>query len=276
MDRPTVVLRSGDRVRTLANRNTLVGAVPWVNGVKTGHTLSGRVVPRRLGAAGRRRARQRRAGDAERGRAQRRHARRCCAGASPATPASRRRARRPSVARLPVTDQDRKVVRRPRAHGARGRAPRRASARPRDRAARGDRGPGRPAGTRVGQLVVTVRGRAVDRVPLVTATAVARASVWQRTSRAARAAGRGPRRSGRPSPEPLASRQAAVALDAAVAGPGARPRDHHRHPQRGHRQDRCRCRTSGSGAATGRSTSARCRAARASTSRAASRRSGGP
>ena len=37
-------------------------------------------------------------------------------------------------------------------------------------------------GTRVGELLVTVRGRTVERVPLVTAGAVARASLWQRTS----------------------------------------------------------------------------------------------
>ena len=38
MDLPRAVLRSGDRVRTVLNRNTLVWRVPWVNGVKTGHT----------------------------------------------------------------------------------------------------------------------------------------------------------------------------------------------------------------------------------------------
>jgi len=35
---PSAVLRSGDHVRYVTNRNTLVGAVPWVDGVKTGHT----------------------------------------------------------------------------------------------------------------------------------------------------------------------------------------------------------------------------------------------
>jgi D-alanyl-D-alanine carboxypeptidase (penicillin-binding protein 5/6) len=34
----TVTLTTGAMPRTLANRNTLIGAVPWVNGVKTGHT----------------------------------------------------------------------------------------------------------------------------------------------------------------------------------------------------------------------------------------------
>jgi D-alanyl-D-alanine carboxypeptidase (penicillin-binding protein 5/6) len=35
---PSAVLRSGDEVSVVANRNDLVGRVPWINGVKTGHT----------------------------------------------------------------------------------------------------------------------------------------------------------------------------------------------------------------------------------------------
>jgi D-alanyl-D-alanine carboxypeptidase (penicillin-binding protein 5/6) len=35
----SVTLTSGLVQRTFQNRNTLIGAVPWVNGVKTGHTL---------------------------------------------------------------------------------------------------------------------------------------------------------------------------------------------------------------------------------------------
>jgi D-alanyl-D-alanine carboxypeptidase (penicillin-binding protein 5/6) len=35
---PSALLRSGDHQRFVTNRNTLVGAVPWINGVKTGHT----------------------------------------------------------------------------------------------------------------------------------------------------------------------------------------------------------------------------------------------
>lgn len=38
MDLRSAVLRSGDRPRTVVNRNTLVQRVPWANGVKTGHT----------------------------------------------------------------------------------------------------------------------------------------------------------------------------------------------------------------------------------------------
>jgi serine-type D-Ala-D-Ala carboxypeptidase (penicillin-binding protein 5/6) len=40
MDLRSAVLRSGDRPRTVVNRNALVQAVPWVNGVKTGHTAA--------------------------------------------------------------------------------------------------------------------------------------------------------------------------------------------------------------------------------------------
>jgi len=35
----SAVLHTGDRVRTVVNRNDLVARVPWINGVKTGHTL---------------------------------------------------------------------------------------------------------------------------------------------------------------------------------------------------------------------------------------------
>lgn len=35
---PHAVLRSGDHVRYVVNTNDLVGEVPWINGVKTGHT----------------------------------------------------------------------------------------------------------------------------------------------------------------------------------------------------------------------------------------------
>jgi D-alanyl-D-alanine carboxypeptidase (penicillin-binding protein 5/6) len=39
VDTPSAALRSGDRPRQATNRNSLIGRVPWVNGVKTGHTL---------------------------------------------------------------------------------------------------------------------------------------------------------------------------------------------------------------------------------------------
>jgi serine-type D-Ala-D-Ala carboxypeptidase (penicillin-binding protein 5/6) len=36
---PRATLRSGDHVRTVINRNDLIGRYPWIDGVKTGHTL---------------------------------------------------------------------------------------------------------------------------------------------------------------------------------------------------------------------------------------------
>jgi len=45
------VLHSGNHVRTIVNRNDLVGRVPWIHGVKTGHTLDAGYV---LVAVGRR------------------------------------------------------------------------------------------------------------------------------------------------------------------------------------------------------------------------------
>ena len=36
---PAATLNSGDHPRTVTSRNTLLGQAPWVNGVKTGHTL---------------------------------------------------------------------------------------------------------------------------------------------------------------------------------------------------------------------------------------------
>ncbi len=50
--RESVTLESGDRPRTLANRNRLIGRYGWVDGVKTGHTLQAGWV---LVGAGRRR-----------------------------------------------------------------------------------------------------------------------------------------------------------------------------------------------------------------------------
>jgi serine-type D-Ala-D-Ala carboxypeptidase (penicillin-binding protein 5/6) len=35
---PSAALHTGDEVRTVVNRNDLVGRVPWIDGVKTGHT----------------------------------------------------------------------------------------------------------------------------------------------------------------------------------------------------------------------------------------------
>ncbi len=40
VDRSKATLRSGYRKRTVYNRNTLIGSVSWMNGIKTGHTSS--------------------------------------------------------------------------------------------------------------------------------------------------------------------------------------------------------------------------------------------
>jgi serine-type D-Ala-D-Ala carboxypeptidase (penicillin-binding protein 5/6) len=39
VDTSSATLRSGDHPRTVTSRNTLLGSEPWVDGVKTGHTL---------------------------------------------------------------------------------------------------------------------------------------------------------------------------------------------------------------------------------------------
>ena len=180
MDRPTVTLRSGDRVRTLANRNTLVGAVPWVNGVKTGHTLSAGWC---LVGAGRRNGVELVSVVLGTPSEAARNADTLALLRWGFTRYSRVTAATPqkAVAQLPVTDQDRTVGVAPqrtvRVVVRRGERPRvRASGLPAE-----IEGPA-PRGTRVGQLVVTVRGRAVERAPLVTMSAVARASLWQRSA----------------------------------------------------------------------------------------------
>ncbi len=180
MDRRTAVLRSGSRVRVVANRNTLVGAVAWVNGVKTGHTSAAgwclvgsgsrggvELVSVVLGTPSEAARNADTLGLLRWGLMRYTRATPVTAGAT--------------VARLPVRDQDRRVavtttrtvrvvVRRGERLGVR-----------RTGLPAAVEGPV-AAGTRVGQLVVTRRGKVVDRVPLVTATGVARATLWQRTS----------------------------------------------------------------------------------------------
>jgi len=180
MDRRGAVLHSGAHVRVIANRNTLVGAVPWVNGVKTGHTSTAGYC---LVGAGRRNGVElisvvlgtpsEAARNADTLALLRwgftRYSR-----VTAATPAS-------TVAQVPVQDQDRHVAvvpaRTVRVVVRRGERPR---LRPTGLPSQIE-GPA-ARGTRVGVLLVTLRGRVVERVPLVTAAAVARASLWQRTS----------------------------------------------------------------------------------------------
>lgn len=179
MDRPRAVLRSGARVRTVVNRNTLVAAVPWINGVKTGHTAAAGWC---LIAAGRRdgveliavvlgtpsEAARNADALALLGWGFTRY-RRVTAARAGAT-----------LARLPIRDRGGTVrVTTPRTVRVvvrRGEVTRtRVSGLPADIA-----GPVE-AGKRLGTLIVTRRGRVVERAPLVTATAVARATLWQRT-----------------------------------------------------------------------------------------------
>jgi serine-type D-Ala-D-Ala carboxypeptidase (penicillin-binding protein 5/6) len=179
MDRRTAVLRSGSHVRVVANRNTLVGAVPWVNGVKTGHTSTAGFCL---------------VGSARRGGVQ-------LISVVLGTPSEAARnadtlalmrwgfgryARvtpvraGATITRLPVRDQDRHVAivpaRTVRVVVRDGERPvLRRTGLPTD-----VEGPV-ARGTRVGELVVSRRGRVVDRVPLVTGAAIAQATLWQRT-----------------------------------------------------------------------------------------------
>ena len=180
MDRPSAVLRSGSRVRVIANRNTLVAAVPWVNGVKTGHTSTAgwclvasarrggvELVSVVLGAPSEAARNADTLALLRWGFTRYRRV-------TVATPAT-------VVARLTVRDQDRTVAvvpaRTVRVVVPRGQRPRlRATGLPPD-----IEGPA-ARGTPVGRLVVSLRGRVVDRVPLVTGAAIARASLWQRTA----------------------------------------------------------------------------------------------
>ena len=180
MDRRMAVMRTGSRVRVVANRNTLVGAVPWMNGVKTGHTSTAGYCL---------------VGSARRGGVQ-------LISVVLGTPSEAARnadtlalmrwgfsryARVTAVTagktftRVAVRDQDKRVAVVP-ARSARVVMRRGEHAQLRSTGLPTDVEGPVARGTRVGELIVSRRGRVVDRVPLVTAAAVARASLWQRTS----------------------------------------------------------------------------------------------
>ncbi len=189
VDRSRAVLRSGARPRVLANRNTLIGSVPWMNGVKTGHTRRAGYVL--VGSASRdgvdfvsvvmgASSEGSRNADtlALMGYGFSRYVRAAPRLAGTRTPVTTARA----VARIDVKhsgDEDAglPVV------------PARAAL---VVARRGERAVATPVGlprevegplaarTRVGTLVVKRRGRVVDRVPLVTSRALARASWYDR------------------------------------------------------------------------------------------------
>lgn len=178
MNRPSAVLRSGDRVRRIANRNTLVRDVGWVSGVKTGHTQQAGYI---LVGSGSRHGVELVSvvmGDPSEGARNvdtlmllnygfTRYRR--------VTAATPRRA----AASVPVRDQDTIVqlvpARTVRVVARRGQ---RVTTATRGVPASVD-GP-LDRGETVGTLVVRRGGRIVATVPLVTRTAVARASFWQR------------------------------------------------------------------------------------------------
>ena len=82
---------AASHARYVVNRNTLIGAVPWINGVKTGHTSPRRLRARRLGAPRRRRRSSAScSATPSEARAQRRHAGAADATASRATTARHR------------------------------------------------------------------------------------------------------------------------------------------------------------------------------------------
>ena len=175
---PSATLRSGAHQRTILNRNTLVRAVPEVNGVKTGHTLAAgyilvgsaskhgiTVISAVLGDSGEGTR------DADslallRYGLSRYH--RVTAVRTGQPFATVKLAHRNERAQLVAA---RTVVRTTR----RGeRLPIRVLDAPRELD-----GP-LPAGTRVGTIVVRWRGRTIASVPLVTRRAIAEASLWQR------------------------------------------------------------------------------------------------
>lgn len=180
MARPSATLRSGPRTIVVHNRNTLVGAVPWVTGVKTGHTQaagyvlvgSGRrdgvqVVSVVMGASSETSRNADTLGLLRWGLARYRRAAPVIAGRA--------------VTHVPVKDQDERVAlvatRSVRIVVRRGEPLR-------------TRLVGVPAelegplakGARVGAIVAERRGRVIARVPLATASALERATLWERTA----------------------------------------------------------------------------------------------
>ena len=154
VDMPRARLFSGARPRIVANRNRLVREVPWVDGVKTGHTGGAGYVLVGSDESQGRAARERRARRAVRGRARRRHAARCCATGSRSTGAHGPCAAGATLSTASVEyfgDREvRLVPARPRVrHGAPGPAGAHRGARPRSSSAARS-----PAGARVGTVTV--------------------------------------------------------------------------------------------------------------------------
>src|SRR4051794_8202292 len=179
VDRPRAVLRSGSHRRVVVNRNDLVGRVPYVDGVKSGHTLTAGYVL--VGSARRNGVGGLSAGMGEPSLGMR----------DADTPAllryglSRYRrvtaiAPRARLANLSINDQGDAHVAVVAARPARVVARRGERLSVRLVAVPDDVTGPLDAGSRVGTAEVLRRGKPVARVPLVTATAVAKATVGQR------------------------------------------------------------------------------------------------
>ncbi len=177
-DLPRATLRTGSRARTIVNRNDLVREVPVVDGVKTGHTLQAGYVL--VGSASRRGVTLISAVLGEPSIAARdadslallrfglRRYRRATAVRRGTTYATAGLAHRDGTVDLVATRSVRRTTRRGE------RLVRRVVGAPRE-----VDGP-LPARTRLATLAVRSRGRTVARVPLVTRSAVARATVVDR------------------------------------------------------------------------------------------------
>ncbi len=183
MDLPRATLHSGVRSRTIVNRNTLVLNVPWVDGVKTGHTNAAGYILVGVRHPTRAQLRDRCARRSERSRARRRRARAAAVGVCELS-ASRRRSRPVSSMHAPQVQHrpDDRIdvvaassVRRLVDRGARVRV---TLSVPDELA-----GP-LPKGTRVGTLTVRVEGRPLVRVPLLTRQAVPEVGPLERAGRA--------------------------------------------------------------------------------------------
>ncbi|MCK9249824.1 MAG: D-alanyl-D-alanine carboxypeptidase [Solirubrobacteraceae bacterium] len=179
VDEPSMRLTSASPPITVENRNTLVRDVPWVDGVKTGHT---RKAGYALVASGRRRgvsvvsvvlgASSEAARNADSLALMRfaldRYVRKVAVRRSDV------------VARLPLRYRDDRVVEVEAARTVRRTARRDERLRTRVVGLPADVEGPLPKGSRLGTVEILQRGRVVARVPAVTTRAVAAATVWER------------------------------------------------------------------------------------------------
>ena len=180
VDLPRAVLRSGSRRRVVQNRNLLVRDVPEVDGVKTGRTSQAGYVLVGKRVARRRHGHERGAGGAERGGPRRRQPRPAALRPRPLPAADRpqggdaARQGRPRVPRRGGRARRLDTVQRVLRRGEK--------ARTRVVGAPTELDGPLPAGAEVGTVEVRLRGKVVERVPLVTAVAVEEASMGDRVA----------------------------------------------------------------------------------------------